>query len=268
MMRRFLGLVLGLVLFCAVLPAFAEIPAADVWPLPKPPEGANPAEFAAPRMDWVDRVQGTLNRTEGKQYDLIFDGDSITDGWQTKGKTVWEARYAPLNAVDFGISGDKVEHVLWRLKEGQGAKADPKLVVLMIGTNNTGRDSADQIAAGIKNLVAAYLVQCPHARLLLLAVFPRSALPTDAVRAKIKEINKQIAALDDGGKRVTFLDIGDKFLQPDGTLTADIMPDMLHPNEKGYQIWADAIAPEIEKTFPNAPKGSAAPATPPALKGP
>jgi len=245
---------LGLAMLASAGSLLAEIPASEIWPTPVPPAGTNPAEFASPRNDWIDRVQATLNRTAGKHYDLIFDGDSITDGWQSRGKAIWEARYAPLNAVDFGISGDKVEHVLWRLKQGQGADADPKLVVLMIGTNNTGRDNADQIAAGIKNLVAAYEKQCPHARILLLAVFPRGAKADDPARAKIKEINRQIAALDDGGKRVTFLDIGAKFLEPDGTLSPTIMPDFLHPNDAGYRIWADAIYPEIAKTFPAAPK--------------
>jgi len=250
---------IGLFLCCGLLPASlrAEIPASEIpWPIPRPPAGTNPAEFPVPRQEWLERVQTAIDRTAGKHCDLVFDGDSITDGWQGKGRAVWEARYVPLGAVDFGLSGDRVEHVLWRLKEGQAAGLDPKLVVLMIGTNNTGRDSADQIAAGIRNLVGAYLAQCPHARLLLLAIFPRNATENDPVRLKIKEINRQIASLDDGGKRVTYLDIGDKFLQPDGTLSKEIMPDLLHPNEKGYQIWADAIAPEIEKTFPNAPKAT------------
>ncbi len=132
--------------------ALAEIiPASEVvWPQPKPPEGTNPAEFALPRQDWVGRVESALGRTKGKHFDLIFDGDSITDGWQGYGKNVWAARYAPLNAVDFGISGDKVEHVLWRLKQGQGAEADPKLVVLMIGTNNTGRAPPTRSPPGLR----------------------------------------------------------------------------------------------------------------------
>ena len=253
--RRVWGLALGLWSLLA-LPLSAAIPAGEVWPNPVVAPDANPAEVAAPRNEWVTRVQDTLNRTEGKHYDLIFDGDSITDFWQDikRGKAVWDARYAPLNAVDFAISADKVEHVLWRLKQGQAKDADPKLVVLMIGTNNTGRDTADQIAAGIRKLVGVYEQQCPHARILLLGIFPRGASATDPARAKIKEINRQIAALDDGGKRVTFLDFGDKFLTPDGTLTKEIMPDALHPNDRGYHIWADAIAPEIEKTFPGAPK--------------
>lgn len=234
---------------------FSTLPAAEVvWKDPNPvPAGTNPATFAAPRNDWLIRVQGNFSKTQGNKYDLIFDGDSITDGWQGKGKEVWAKYYTPLNAVDFGIGGDRTEHVLWRLSKGQVDGMDPKLIVLMIGTNNTGRDSADQIADGIKAVVAEYLKRCPNSHLLLLAVFPRSPLPTDAVRAKITEINTKISEL---GKnpRVTYLDIGSKFLDAQGNLPKEIMPDFLHPNEQGYQIWADAIAPEIAKYFPAAKK--------------
>jgi len=225
--------------------ASAEIPAAAVWPCPTPPQGSNPAVFPAPRMDWVERVQTSLERTRCKHFDIVFDGDSITDGWQGSGREVWAAHYATRNAVDFGISGDKVEHLLWRLHQGQVDGMDPKLVVMMIGTNNTGRDSADQIAEGIKTASAEYLKRCPHAHLLLLAVFPRAEKATDPARAKIASINKEIASL--AGERVTFLDLGPKFLAADGTLPREIMPDFLHPNAAGYKIWADAIQPVVEK---------------------
>jgi len=245
----------------AVSPGRAEIAPSSLWPLPAVPEGGNPVETAAPRMDWVVRFGETLARTKGKHYDLVFDGDSITDFWQDpkRGKPVWDARYAPLNAVDFGVAGDRVENVLWRLAQGQGAEADPKLVVLMVGTNNLALNTPDEIAGGIRTLVAAYLAQCPHARLLLLGIFPRGGNAGDPLRAKIAAINPQLAKLDDG-LRVTYLDIGAKFLEPDGTLTKEVMPDALHPGTKGYRIWADAIEAEVEKTFPGAPKGNAVPA--------
>jgi len=228
--------------------AFSEIPSSAVWPLPAVPPGGNPAAIAAPRDEWVSRVQGSLNATKGKQFDIIFDGDSITDGWQGTGKPVWTERYGSLKAFDFGISADKVENVLWRLQQGQVDGLDPKLVVLMIGTNNTGRDSVDQIAEGVSTLTAEYVKRCPHAQILLLAIFPRSASATDPIRAKIAAINTKLSALQ--SDRVTFLDIGEKFLQPDGTLTKEIMPDFLHPSAKGYQIWADAIQPIVDKYVP------------------
>ena len=230
--------------------AFSEIPASAVWPLPVVPHGANPATLAIPRDDWVARVQATLDKTSGQHFDLLFDGDSITDFWQGAGKAVWMERYGSLKAFDFGISADKVENLLWRLQQGQVDGLDPKLVVMMIGTNNSGRDSVDQIAQGISAATAEYLKRCPHAQVLLLGIFPRSALATDPIRAKIAAINQKIAALQ--SDRVTYLDIGSKFLQPDGTLTKEVMPDFLHPSAKGYEIWADAVQPVIEKYFPNA----------------
>jgi len=234
--------VLGL---CFATAAFAEIPPSAVWPLPAVPTGANPETIATPRDEWVARVDRTLAVTKGKQFELVFDGDSITDFWQGTGKAVWAARYGALKAVDFGISADKVENLLWRLQQGEVDGMDPKLVVMMIGTNNSGRDSVDQIAEGVANVTAEYQKRCPNAEILLLGIFPRSALPTDPIRAKIAAINKKISALQGG--RVTYLDIGAKFLQPDGTLTKEIMPDFLHPSAKGYQIWADAIQAVVDQ---------------------
>ena len=243
--------------------AWAQFNPADLWPVLEVSAGQNTALTASPRIDWAVRFNNTLLKTKGKHFDLIFDGDSITDFWQTAktGKPTWDARYAPLNAVDFGVSGDRIENLLWRLKEGQGADADPKLVVLLIGVNNTATNAADEIAAGIKALLPVYLAQCPHARILLLGLFPCGEKSSDPRRAKIADVNRQIAKLDDG-QRVTFLDFGDKFLDPDGTMTKDVMIDFLHPNAKGYRIWADAIQSEIEKTFPNAPKGDVIPSNP------
>ncbi len=220
-----------------------------IFPVPPLPAGTNEAAYPAPRNDWFIRFQGNLDRTKGQKYDLLFDGDSITDFWQTRGKEVWDAHFGKRNAVDFGISGDRTENVLWRLQEGQVTGMDPKLIVLMIGTNNLAHDSADQIVEGIKAIVAQYLQRCPHSHLLLLGIFPRAAAPTDDLRTKIIEINKKIAPLDDG-KRVTYLDIGSKFLQPDGTLTKEIMLDFLHPTAQGYEIWAGAIQPIVDKYCP------------------
>jgi len=225
--------------------AFSEIPASAVWPPPVVPQGVNPETMAIPRNDWVARVQSTLDRTKGQHYDLLFDGDSITDFWQGAGKDVWMAHYGSLKTFDFGISADKVENLLWRLQQGQVDGIDPKLVVLMIGTNNAGRDSVDQIAQGVSAVTAEYLKRCPNAHLLLLGIFPRSPLATDPIRAKLAAVNQKIASLE--SDRVTFLDIGAKFLQPDGTLTKEIMPDFLHPSAKGYEIWADAIQPIVDK---------------------
>ena len=239
---------------CAASAFAGEAPV--IWPmpsnLPAAQEGANTATSAVPRLDWVVRVKNTNEKAKAiaSSIDLVFDGDSITDGWQGKGKAVWESHYAKLHAFDFGISGDRTEHVLWRLAQGQVEGIHPKLIALMIGTNNMGANSAAQIADGVKTIVTDYRKRCPEAVILLQAIFPRGNRPTDPVRAKIKETNAIISQLGDG-KKVIYIDFGDKFLSPDGTLSPEIMPDFLHPNEKGYQIWADAIQSVIDRIFPN-----------------
>jgi lysophospholipase L1-like esterase len=225
------------------------------WPVPTPPPGTTRATYPVPRLDWIGRFQGNLDKLKSGPYELIFDGDSITDNWQGPGKEVWKARYGALKAADFGIGGDQVQHVLWRLQHGELDGQNPKLIMLMIGTNNGGEDPKE-IADGIKLLLNEYETRCPDAHILLLGVFPRGndADPrTKQGRDWIAKINTLISTYDDG-KRVTYLDIGAKFLTPEGTLTAEIMPDYLHPSAKGYQIWADAIQPVIDKYFPQAAK--------------
>jgi lysophospholipase L1-like esterase len=235
-------------------PAFCqEAPAA--WPmpsvLPSVPAGANSAAYPIPRVEWLERVKYTHDKTRpiASSIELVFDGDSITDGWQGSGREVWAEHYGKLNAFDFGISADRTEHVLWRLSQGQMDGIHPKLVALMIGTNNLGSNSTEQIAYGVKAIVTEYRKLCPEAVILVQAIFPRGPQAADPARAKIKAINEILSKLDDG-KKVIYIDFSDKFLTPDGTLSPDIMPDFLHPNAKGYQIWAEAIQPVIDKYFP------------------
>jgi lysophospholipase L1-like esterase len=209
-----------------------------------PATAVNPATVPVPRNDWIVRHEGFNAIAKKGGVDLLFVGDSITDGWAKGGKAIWEARYAPLKAANFGIGGDKTEHVLWRLKNGNLNGIQPKVVVLMIGTNNNVRDTAPQIAEGISAIVQEIRNQSPASNILLLAVFPRAEKPTDAWRLKIIEVNKKIAQLDDG-QHVHFLDIGQSFLQADGTMSKEVMPDFLHPGPAGYQIWADAMQAKL-----------------------
>jgi lysophospholipase L1-like esterase len=191
---------------------------------------------------------------------LVFLGDSITHGWEGKGKEVWEKYWAPLNAANFGIGGDRTEHVLWRIEHGNFDGLKPKEIVIMIGTNNTGHQgraqkeldgaiyqcTAQQTADGVKTIVSKLRQKCPGAKILLLAIFPRGEKPTDKMRQQNEKTNAIIKTFADG-KTVFFLDINSKFLQADGTLTRDIMPDLLHPNERGYEIWAQAIEPKVKE---------------------
>jgi len=238
MKLSFRPLLLGLSL-CLLQAASAELP--SNWPLPTLPPGANPATFATPRNDWMVQFAEILQGVKKQKIDLAFEGDSITAGWRGGGHDVFTSRYSALNAYSFGIGGDRTEHVLWRLQQGELDGLSPKLIVLMIGTNNiSAGNTPQQVAEGIAAIVKDMRTRCPSSHILLLAIFPRGPVASYPLRAKITETNKLIQPLADD-KNVTYLDIGQKFLAPDGTLSPDIMPDFLHPNAKGYVIWADAI---------------------------
>src|SRR5262249_41673401 len=156
-------------------------------------------------------------------------------------------RLEPLKAANFGIGGDRTEHVLWRITKGKELEGiQPKAVVIMIGTNNMSSNSAEEIADGIAPIVHELRHQRAHANIPLRGVFPRSAKPTAKVRDKIKDVNHRIAKLDDG-QHVKSLDIGEKFLTSEGELTKEVMPDYLHLSAKGYKIWADATQPALEE---------------------
>lgn len=210
----------------------------------------NPAVIPATRTNptnWMARHEGFVKQAKAGGIDVLFMGDSITDRWRSVGKNVWNKVYAPLHAANFGIGGDRTQHVLWRIENGELDGISPKVIVLMIGTNNSGSDSADQIAEGVEKIVAVTREKCPKSKILLLAIFPRNrpAQRPEQVE-KIHQVNERIAKLDDG-KMITFLDINKAFLGSDGQLHSDIMPDFLHPNEHGYQLWADAMTPTLDK---------------------
>jgi lysophospholipase L1-like esterase len=186
------------------------------------------------------------NREVAKQGDaeVLFMGDSITDFWRNAdgpfaGKPVLDKHFGHWKVANFGIAGDTTQGVLYRLQNGEGQGFSPRAIMLMIGTNNTLRNSAAEIAEGIGAIVLELQRDFPQAKILLLGVFPRGR-PNDPVRATIAEINGTIAKLHDG-ERVHYLDIGAQFLTADGTIPADVMSDLLHPSAKGYEIWAQAV---------------------------
>lgn len=214
----------------------------------------NTATNPVPRdVKWVARHEGFVKQAKRGGIDVLFMGDSITDFWRNRGSNVWNEFYAPMHAANFGISADRTQHVLWRIEHGELDGIDPKVVVLMIGTNNTGkerdrktiRNTPPEVIEGVTAVVREIREKLPESKILLLAIFPRGE-PGDPQREQIKEINQSLARLDDG-KMINYLDIGPKFLRPDGTLTRDIMPDLLHPSEKGYKIWAEAMQPTLDR---------------------
>jgi len=184
----------------------------------------------------------------GTGPEIVFIGDSITQGWEKEGREVWQSHYAPHHALDLGFGGDRTEHVLWRLQHGEIDGIAPKVVVLMVGTNNAGHraESPQTTAAGIKRLLQELRQRLPQTKVLLLGIFPRGEKPDDFLRGINERVNKIIAGYADGNM-VHFLNINDALLNRDGTLDKDIMPDLLHPNAKGYAIWQRAMDPTLQR---------------------
>lgn len=231
-------------------PAKPEAPKPAVARIILPPQ---PPDVAAPKMGpdgkpqtlfmaAHERFVAQAKKGEGQ---LVFLGDSITAGWAGNGKEVWAKAFGAYQPLNFGIGGDRTQHVLWRIENGELDGIKPKAAVVMIGTNNSGTDPAEGIAKGVTRIIETIRAKQPQAKILLLAVFPRGEKPApNPGRDKLKKVNEIIAKLEDG-KNVFFLDIGGKFMKPDGMLTKDIMPDFLHLSPAGYQIWADAISPKL-----------------------
>jgi lysophospholipase L1-like esterase len=196
---------------------------------------------------WLPRHEAKLaeikaHREAGRRVDLVFLGDSITQGWENEGKAAWAQHFARHNAVALGFGGDRTENLLWRLQHGELDGMAPKAVVVMIGTNNTGDRLEDPAftVAGIKRNVDEIRRRQPQAKVLLLALFPRGEKPDDLMRRHNAKINALLPALADG-RQVVFVDIGSALTNPDGTLSKDILPDWLHLSPQGYEIWARSL---------------------------
>lgn len=209
----------------------------------------NDAIKPSPRQDkgWVDRNAAFNANVKDAKPELLFIGDSITHAWEGGGKEVWEKYYAPRKAFNLGIGGDRTQHVLYRLENGNIDGIHPKLAVLMIGTNNSNGDdnTAEEIAEGVTVIVKKLRSSLPETKVLVLAIFPRGEQPNPQ-REKIAKVNRIIAKLADG-KMVHFLDIGINFLQADKSISKEIMPDYLHLTPRGYEIWAAAIEGKLRK---------------------
>lgn len=221
--------------------------------------GSHAAVTPVPRPEkdwWMPRHQAVLDRIAQGNVDLLMIGDSITHGWENAGKAVWDEYYAPRNAVNMGFGGDRTQHVLWRLENGEIENINPELAVVMIGTNNSNGDqyTAGQIADGIEAIVCILRTELPETKVLILAIFPRGDPAQRADKehgatyndqwAKNDEASRLASAIADG-EMIFFLDINSAFLDENGVLTREVMPDLLHPKENGYPLWAEAMEPTI-----------------------
>lgn len=208
---------------------------------------------------WLLRHETTKERIRQGDIDLLMIGDSITHGWEGTGQDIWEIFYADRKAVNLGFSGDKTEHVLWRIGDIDFCASAPKLAVIMIGTNNSGSSyTAAQIADGIVAITRLLRQKLPYTRVLVLGIFPRGTGRRDFGKAlgdsitsapqweKVNEASALAAAKVVDDEWVYFLDINARFLDRDGVLGRDVMLDFLHLSEKGYAIWAAAMEPTIK----------------------
>ena len=203
------------------------------------------ATFTQTNQRMGPRHEGFVATAKAGNIDLLLHGDSITDWWlQDANKPMFDKYFGNIRTANFAVAGDTTQGVLWGLKNGEGQGFQPKAVMLMVGTNNTGQSTAPEIAEGVGAVVMELRRNFPAAKILLLAIFPRS-VPGDPVRDKIVEVNQIISRLDDK-KNVFYMDIGQKFLDDKGVFLPDsFRPDNLHPLAKGYDIWGEAVSAKL-----------------------
>jgi beta-glucosidase len=204
--------------------------------------------------------KANLERHKQGPVDLLFIGDSITAGWLGRGKEIWEAKYAKLNTANFGIGGDRTENILWRIGQGELDNVKPKVVVLMIGTNNSHANTPAQIAAATGKILDQIKTKLPETRVLLVSMTPRGARTNsqgqldDGVRTgtTVRETNQLTQKFADGD-RVRWLDLTPAFTDAEGKPSAALLYDQLHPNAEGYAAWDKAMWPVLDEMLKAAP---------------
>ena len=194
---------------------------------------------------WQSRHRVCVEQTRKAEFDVAFIGDSITQGWEGAGKAAWDEHFVPLRAANFGFSGDRTQHVLWRLANGEIVGAKPKVMIVMIGTNNLGANTPQETADGVVEIVNTLLART-NAKVLLLGIFPRAATADNSFRLAAADATRFYWERCDQ-PRVTRLDIGAHFVRSDGSLRTMLMPDALHLNSNGYGIWAKAMLPTLKQ---------------------
>lgn len=196
---------------------------------------------------WIMRNQQNLDRiATGENARVLFLGDSATDLFSIGlGKPIWEKFFVPVGSVNFAVGGATTSQVLWQIETRQVERVVPQTVVVLIGSNNLAvGQSPSAVARGVTRIVNELQTRLPQSRILLLGLLPRQAAANDPIRAKLLEVNRLIAALDDGAS-LRFIDFSGRFLEADGSLSPRMMPDFLHPSLLGYQIYAASIWPTL-----------------------
>ncbi|WP_164078328.1 GDSL-type esterase/lipase family protein [Alteromonas facilis] len=199
---------------------------------------------------WMSRHQQKLQDIKriGDKIRLVFIGDSIIEGWETKALSNWQKAFSHYGPLNLGFGGDRTEHVLWRLNNGELSGYTAHAIVLLIGTNNTGhrQDPADQTAAAISDIINTIQNQQPHAHIILHSLLPRAKRPTHRLRQLNESINALIAPLADN-PCISWKNINHLFLDDTGLMLDGVMDDYLHPNAEQYPRWANELLPDIDE---------------------
>ncbi len=250
----------------------ASTPASAPATSPTPAGSTAPTEPIAPKPDasvarskpnderFMRMHHEFLARARSGPVDLLFLGDSITQGWSGRGRTVWEEYYAPLHAANFGIGGDQTMGVIWRIENGELDGIDPRVVILLLGSNNSALHTGKEIAAANAKIVRLIRERMPKTKVLVLAIFPRGPRIDSQGKvddhlgrmAVIADANARLAGLDDG-QHVRFFDLNYIFLDASGNIPSTLMPDQLHPDTGAYRLWAEAMQPILAEMM-NAPR--------------
>ncbi len=253
--------------FAANAETNAPVPAAPI-PASTPDANAATAKLPEPTStttadntrylnepDLLTKCTARIAAFDDKPCDIIFIGDSITEGWLGPGKAIWDSTYAPRHALNFGIGGDKTQNVLWRLSNMSIQNLKPKVAVVLIGTNNT-MNTSHEIADGIKAILANTEEAFPGVKIILV-----SLMPNERAEDKMMQVNSLIRGFADD-QNIFFLNLvplmaSTSSLDASGKISTTwkgIGPDHLHPDASGYQIWADAMEPLLQKAMGAAAK--------------
>ena len=245
----------------AVLDAAPDDFIPSVWPsLPRgyiceEPVSAQPVSHFPKGNWWETRCLEKRNEIAdngGAEYDVVMVGDSITHRWEREGgegRELFAELKKTYRILNLGYGGDQTQHVIWRMENGELEGYTAKLFTLMIGTNNSHHDKSAKpadIAAGVKRIIDDIRAKHPESKIVLMPIFPCRGKADDPVRLNNEAVNVLIKPFADG-KTVLWLDFNEKFLSAEGVPTKDVMNDLLHPNEKGYKIWLDAILPTFRE---------------------
>lgn len=203
-----------------------------------------------PEAEWLKRHDGLLQRTQAHQdAQLVFLGDSITEGWNGEGQASWDTLfYQPYHALNLGIGGDEVQHVHWRIINGEGDGISPKIVVILIGTNNIGNSGhkAPEVSDTLHAFIQAVADKWPGAKVLVHTIFPRNAETDHPFRGEIEAVNEDIREWALAGE-FELIDLYDLFLEDDGGISTDNMPDLLHLSAVAYAAWAEKLDARIKE---------------------